>query len=141
MVLALFGPSRKMVPTLTDLKSRDDHAIETNDITADELAELTQANTCNGFAFNYLESHDDHDIIVKDALIEGGDVAHCYVYDATRDLTIDVTLGQFEAGPAIGVWDGDRHPHRVDGEEVREWTDRSEFESYYADQTGSDIIC
>lgn len=129
-------------PTLTDLKARDDHEIDSNAITVDELAEMTSwADTCNAFAFAYLETHADNDVIVKDALIEGGDVAHCYVYDATRDLTIDVTLGQFNAGPAIGVWTGDTHPYRVQGEEVREWTGRDAFESHYADETHTDFIC
>ncbi|MUV59960.1 hypothetical protein [Halobacterium sp. CBA1126] len=128
-------------PTIDELNTRDDHELETGDITVDKLAEYSKANTCNGFAFDYLETHDDHNVVVKDALIEGSDVAHCYVYDATRDLTIDVTLGQFNAGPSIGVWDGDHHPYRVEGEEVREWTSREAFQDRYANKTHTDFIC
>jgi hypothetical protein len=113
--------------------------IETDEITGQEVADLkASASTCNGFAFNYLEEHES--AVVKDALIRGGDIAHCYVYDRDRDITIDATLGQFNGKPAFGAWDGDEHPYRVEHEEVREWESREAFEDYYADRTGADFI-
>jgi hypothetical protein len=128
------------VPTLNEMEAMDDIELTTHDVPADEIARWTQHDTCNGFAFDYLEAHDDHDVVVRDALIEGGDVAHCFVVDHTRNVTIDVTLGQFNVGPSIGVWDGTEHPHEVDHEPANEWTSRESFESHYADETHSDFI-
>lgn len=57
--------------------------------------------------------------------------AHCYVYDRDADVTIDVTLGQFNGCPDAAAWDGDRHPYACEFEEVREWEDYGEFEAHY----------
>lgn len=103
--------------------------IQTDAVTENELEVLSgEAATCNGFAFNYLEAHDDHDVVVKDAIV--GNSEHCYVYDATLGVTIDPTLGQFEGKPSAGAWDGDVHPH-VEDEEVYEWGAREDFEAHY----------
>lgn len=127
------------VPTLDELKDRDDHEIESNAVPAEELAEWTAAETCNGFAFSYLETHDDHDVVVKQGLIRGGATEHCWVFDATRGVTIDATLRQFNRGPAVGVWVGDRHPHHVEFEGVDEWSSREAFREEH-DEMGSDFI-
>jgi hypothetical protein len=106
--------------------------LETDDVTEAELDELaTQHDTCNGFAFSYLENS-DNDVVVKDAFVDTSDGgAHCYVYDRDRDVTIDVTLGQFEGCPDMAAWDGDDHPHVADWEEVFEWESREAFEAHY----------
>ncbi|WP_135535361.1 hypothetical protein [Halostella pelagica] len=108
--------------------------LESDAVGEDELDRLkTQHNTCNGFAFSYMENT-DRDVIVKDGYVDTSDGgAHCYVYDRDRDVTIDVTLGQFNGCPEIGVWDGDDHPHVADWEEIREWESRDEFEAHYGD--------
>jgi len=113
--------------------------INTDEITGEEVADLkASASTCNGFAFNYLEANDD--VVVKDALIEGGAIAHCYVYDRERDITIDAMLGQFGDKPVFAAWDGDHHPYREEGEEVREWESREAFQDFYGDKTNADFI-
>lgn len=106
--------------------------LDTDDVDANELDELaSQHKTCNGFAFSYLENS-DNDVVVKDAFVDGSDGgAHCYVYDRDRDVTIDVTLRQFEVGPDLGAWDGDHHPHVAEFEEVFEWESREDFEEHY----------
>jgi len=105
-----------------------------------ELLGWTQHNSCNGFAFDYLERHDDHDVVVRDGLIDGAGVAHCWVVDRTRDVVVDVTLGQFDEGPDVGGWKGDEHPHACQHEEIKEWTDLDAFESHYEGQTHCDFI-
>jgi len=113
--------------------------IKTDEVAEEDVDELAaSANSCNGFAFNYLEANED--VVVKDALIEGGDIAHCYVYDRERDITIDATLGQFDGKPVFGAWDGDHHPYRVEYEGVREWESREAFEEFYANETNADFI-
>ena len=109
-----------------------DIELETDEVDEQELIELAgKHDTCNGFAFNHMESS-DNDVVVKDAFVDGPrSGAHCYVYDRDRDVTIDVTFRQFEAGPDIGAWDGDRHPHVAEWEEIYEWEDREEFEAHY----------
>jgi len=129
------------VPTLSEMKAMDDHEIETDEVSADEIVEMTKHETCNGFAFDYLESHKDNDVVVRDAMIEAGAVAHCFVVDHTRGVTIDATIRQFTAGPFVGVWEGDNHPYVETTEEVREWTSREDFEDRYAGETNTDFIC
>jgi hypothetical protein len=106
--------------------------LETDAVDETELEKMDgEHNTCNGFAFSHMESS-DNEVVVKDAYVDtsnGG--AHCYVYDRDRDVTIDVTIGQFNGCPDIGVWDGDNHPHICDDEEVYEWESRKEFEAHY----------
>jgi hypothetical protein len=123
------------------MKADPELVTETDEVSTTELDDLElEHDTCNGFAFAYLEAHENNDVVVKDAMIEGGGVAHCYVRDRTRGVTIDVTLGQFSVGPDAGAWEGD-HPFRVQGEEVREWTSRDEFEAFYSDSdTANDFI-
>lgn len=112
--------------------------LETQAVDMDELDDyITQADTCNGFAFWYAENHED--AVVKDAFVEGGD-AHCYVYDAERDVTIDPTLGQFSGKPRAGAWDGDHHPYVAEWEEIREWEDPEAFAEHYSGVTNSPFI-
>ena len=106
--------------------------LETDAVDESELVEWDgKYDTCNGFAFNFMEAS-DNDTVVKDGYVDTSDGgAHCYVYDRDRNVTIDVTLGQFDGCPDIGVWDGDNHPHVADWEEVYEWQDREAFEAHY----------
>lgn len=106
--------------------------LETDAVDEAELEELdAKHNTCNGFAFSHMEAS-DNDVVVKDGFVDTSNAgAHCYVYDRDRDVTIDVTLGQFNGCPDIVAYDGDRHPHVADWEEVYEWESREEFEAHY----------
>jgi hypothetical protein len=114
--------------------------IRAKDFTESELTEVsTLADTCNGQAFQYQEQS-ENDIIVKDALIQGSGIGHCFIHDRTRDVTIDACMGQFECGPSQGAWDGGEHPYTVDHEEVREWESREEFREFYADAPENDFI-
>ena len=119
------GCGRKMVQELTA-------DIETDAFDADSLEELKaeMPNTCNGFAFAYAEANGN--VVVKDAMVDGSQ-EHCFVYDADLDVTIDVTLGQFDDRPIAGAWDGDRHPHLNTPDEVFEWESREAFEAHYGD--------
>lgn len=81
--------------------------------------------TCNGFAWAYAADHNE--AVVKVGEMENGR-EHCWVYDASLDLTIDPTLGQFD-GMAPGYWEGDEHPHCL--EEWEEWTDKDAFDEHY----------
>lgn len=104
--------------------------IESDAMDADELESLWQ-KTCNGFAFDYIESHEN--AVVKDALIEApNESEHCFVFDADLNATIDPTLGQFDGCPDGGVWEGDHHPYAAEFEEIYEWDDRSEFNEHYS---------
>lgn len=103
--------------------------IDTDEISEQELEALAgNHTTCNGFAFAYLESHEN--AVVKDGMFQGRQ-AHCYVYDADKDITIDATIGQFDDGPSVGAWDGDNHPYIDDRDEVYEWESREAFEGHY----------
>jgi hypothetical protein len=106
--------------------------LETDAVNEDTLAKLAaEHDTCNGFAFSFMDAS-DNDVVVKDGYVDASNAgAHCYVYDRDRDVTLDVTLGQFNGRPDIGAWDGDRHPHVCEFEAVFEWEDRDEFESHY----------
>lgn len=113
--------------------------IETDAVDRTELDDWkTQHKTCNGFAFAYMEQS-DNDVVVRDGYMDTSDSgAHCYVYDRDRDVTIDVTLGQFNGCPEIGAWDGDHHPYVDEFEEVYEWEDYDEFEAHYGDMPERD---
>ena len=113
--------------------------LKTDAVDEAELEALAaEHDTCNGFAFSLMESS-DNDLVVKDGYVDTSDGgAHCYVYDRDRDVTIDVTLGQFNGCPEIGAWDGDDHPHVCDYEEVYEWESRDEFEAHYGDMPERD---
>ena len=114
--------------------------VDTKDVTADELNDIWKlADTCNGQAFNFMEEC-DNDIVVKDALIEGSGIGHCYIYDRDRDVTIDACMSQFSVGPKVGAWDGDEHPYAQTHEEVRVWDSEEEFESFYTDAPEDDFI-
>jgi len=106
--------------------------IETDAVDVAELKEWAgKHETCNGFAFSFMEES-ENEVVVKDGFVDGPNSgAHCYIYDAERDVTIDVTLGQFEDCPDMAAWDGDDHPHVADWEEVYEWGSREEFEEHY----------
>ena len=112
--------------------------VEVGSITKDELVDMAgQFDTCNGFAFWYME-REDTNAVVRDATVLGGDGGqHCYVYDKDLDATIDVCFGQFNDGPDIGAWDGDEHPYigewdYLSGwEGMHEWDDREAFEAHY----------
>jgi len=76
--------------------------VETDKVSTDELDELSSlADTCNGQAFNYM-AESDNDVVVKDALIEGSGIGHCFVYDKDRDVVIDACMRQFSVGPDMG---------------------------------------
>lgn len=110
------------------------HELKTDAVDMDELETLAaQHNTCNGFAFSYMEES-GNDVVVKDGYVDTGNGgAHCYVHDRTRDVTIDVTLGQFNDCPELGAWDGDNHPYVCEWEEVYDWESREEFEAHYSE--------
>jgi len=114
--------------------------IKTEKVTEDELAEVSGlAETCNGQAFNYMRQS-DNDVVVKDVLIEGSGIGHCFIYDRDRDVVIDACMRQFSVGPDIGAWDGDTHPYAVDFEEVREWESEDEFVEFYENAPENDFI-
>jgi hypothetical protein len=114
--------------------------IDTDDVTEDELDELSKsATTCNGQAFNHMEQS-DNDVVVKDVLIEGSPTGHCFVHDRDRDVVMDACMDQFRVGPDAGAWDGDEHPFAQDTEDVREWESREEFEAFYDDAPEDDFI-
>jgi len=99
-----------------------------DDTTADEvlddvLREYVHAS-CNGFAFNYADDHEN--VVVRVCEVEGGG-EHCYVYDVERDLIVDPTLGQFD-GLESGVWEGDEHPH-----ELRRWSEHTDHDPFAAE--------
>lgn len=108
--------------------------IETEAITLEDILALPKSEqSCNGFAFYYIENVNT-DAVVKDIYVEAGDGnAHCVVYDPDLDVIIDPVMAQFKDLPDVGAWDGDEHPYHDPIEEVREWTDRDEFESFYGD--------
>jgi len=104
--------------------------VETDAIDEERLAELNPtADTCNGWSFWYVENVNEN-AVVKDMFTIFGE-EHCAVYDPDLDVTIDMTLGQFDDAPDAGAWDGDQHPYADDIEEVYEWTDKSAFEEHY----------
>lgn len=114
--------------------------LETNDLTKDELDKIhTLANTCNAQAFKYMEES-DNDVVVKDSLIEGSGISHCYIHDRDRDVVIDACMGQFSVGPHVGAWDGETHPYAVEFEETREWESVDEFKAFYEDAPENDFI-
>lgn len=110
--------------------------IDTDAIDADELNELVARypQTCNGWAFAYAEEHGDHDVVVKDAMVDGSQ-EHCFVFDRTLGVTIDGRLGpntpDAEERPVAGAWDGDRHPHLNTTDEILEWESREAFDEHY----------
>ena len=114
--------------------------VETGKVTTDELDKLNSlAGTCNGQAFNYM-AESDNDVVVKDVLIEGSGIGHCFVYDKTRDVVLDACMRQFSVGPDMGAWDGETHPYAVDFEEVREWQSEEDFKAFYDDAPENDFI-
>jgi len=114
--------------------------IKTDDVSQDELAEISGlADTCNGQAFNHMEQS-ENDIVVKDAIIEGSGIGHCFIYDRDRDVVVDACMAQFDAGPDVGAWDGDTHPYAQTHEEVREWESVEEFEAFYDNAPENDFI-
>jgi hypothetical protein len=114
--------------------------LDTDDVTEAEIDEIHRlADTCNGQAFNFMASS-DNDIVVKDALIEGSGIGHCFIYDRDRDVTIDACMRQFSVGPEVGAWDGDEHPYAQPHEEVRVWESEDEFKSFYDDAPENDFI-
>ena len=114
--------------------------VKTDKVTTDELDELNSlAGTCNGQAFNYM-AESDNDVVVKDVLIEGSGIGHCFVYDKTRDVVLDACMRQFSVGPDMGAWDGETHPYAVDFEEVREWESEEDFKAFYDDAPENDFI-
>ena len=114
--------------------------VKTDKVTTDELDELNSlAGTCNGQAFNYM-ADSDNDVVVKDVLIEGSGIGHCFVYDKTRDVVLDACMRQFSVGPDMGAWDGETHPYAVDFEEVREWESEEDFKAFYDDAPENDFI-
>lgn len=113
---------------------------QTNKVTEEELNEIWRsADTCNAQAFNFQEQS-DNDIVVKDALIRGSGIGHCFIHDRDRDVVIDACMGQFDQTPDMGAWDGDEHPYAIGGEEVREWESRGAFEEYYDGAPENDFI-
>jgi len=114
--------------------------IKTDSVDAEELEMINKlAGTCNGQAFAFMEQS-DNDIIIKDALIEGSAIAHCFIHDRDRGVIIDACMGQFDAGGTMGAWDGDSHPYAQEHEEVREWESREEFREFYESATENDFI-
>ena len=114
--------------------------VQTDKVTTDELDKLNSlAGTCNGQAFNYM-AESDNDVVVKDVLIEGSGIGHCFVYDKTRDVVLDACMRQFSVGPDMGAWDGETHPYAVDFEEVREWQSEEDFKAFYDDAPENDFI-
>jgi len=112
--------------------------IDTDAMSEDELlAHDADGATCNGWAFNFAAQLDD--AVVIDVMLENGS-AHCAVYDRGRDIVIDKTIGQFDLGPELGVWDGDEHPYALQFEESRVWGSEDEFEAFYSGVTGSPYI-
>jgi len=104
--------------------------IETGEV--GEEVFLHNHNTCNGFAWDYVDRNEN--AVVKVSQINGE--FHCYVYDSDLDVTIDETLGQFDGCPSAGIWPGDRHPYvdmGWDGEPwlEEEWEDKSAFTEHY----------
>ena len=114
--------------------------VQTDKVTTDELDKLNSlAGACNGQAFNYM-AESDNDVVVKDVLIEGSGIGHCFVYDKTRDVVLDACMRQFSVGPDMGAWDGETHPYAVDFEEVREWQSEEDFKAFYDDAPENDFI-
>jgi len=108
--------------------------LETDAVDEDTLAGYAdQHDACNVFAFWYVENVNEN-AAVKDAIV--GNVEHAFVYDPDLDATIDATLGQFDGDFGLsvadaGAWDGDRHPHTNDGDEVYTWESRDAFNDHY----------
>jgi len=114
--------------------SENEIELETDKLDRDDIDELCRqlpVDTCNGFAFAYLDE------INSDAVVKNGQVnsfEHCWVYDPDLDVTIDLTLGQYEDLADEGAWDGDGHPYEDGWEEVMEWTDYDEFCEFWCDE-------
>lgn len=108
--------------------------IETDAIDAATVEDYSGSfAACNDFAWAYADDHED--VVVKVGEVQG--VAHCWAYDAARDVTVDATAhGQFD-GLQDGAWDGDVHPHA--DAEWEAWTDKESFVDHY-DATGSPFI-
>jgi len=114
--------------------------IKTDMVDIEELEMVNSlAETCNGQAFAFMEQS-DNDIVIKDALIEGAAIAHCFIHDRDRDVIIDACMEQFDAGSMMGAWDGGSHPYAQGHEEVREWESREEFREFYQDAPEDDFI-
>jgi hypothetical protein len=86
-------------------------------------------DTCNGFAFAYLDENPN--AIVKVELVNGDH--HCYVYDPTLGddgAVIDATLGQFDGCPTVGMWDGETHPYTDENQKpADEYTNEEQFKN------------
>jgi len=125
---------------MSETKSQTNVEIKTDSVDAEELEMINKlAGTCNGQAFAFMEQS-DNDIIIKDALIEGSAIAHCFIHDRDRGVIIDACMGQFDAGGTMGAWDGDSHPYAQEHEEVREWESREEFREFYESAPENDFI-
>lgn len=121
-------------------QTKQEVEIKTGKVSEDELEDInTLGGTCNGQAFNFMQES-DNDVVVKDALIEGSSIGHCFIYDRDRDVVIDACMEQFTVGPMFGAWDGDEHPYAVDFEEVREWESEEEFKAFYDNAPENDFI-
>jgi len=104
--------------------------IQTDLVSEERLADWsTEFPTCNGFAFWYVETHENAE--VRDAVMQNGEF-HCYVYDGDLGVTIDPKMGQFDGFPDVGAYDGDEHPYADEREEIRAWTSREEFAEHYS---------
>lgn len=121
--------------------SETTHAeIKTDRVDIEELDMVSLlADTCNGQAFSFMEQS-DNDIVVKDALIEGSAIGHCFIHDRDRGVIIDGCMGQFSVGPMMGAWDGESHPYAQEHEEIREWESREEFREFYRNAPENDFI-
>lgn len=114
--------------------------LDAESVTDAELAKINNmADTCNGQAFAFMEQS-DNDVVVKDSLIRGSGIGHCYIYDRDRDVTIDACMRQFTVGPVVGAWEGDGHPYAVEHEETRIWESREEFQAFYEQAPEDDFI-
>lgn len=117
----------------------NDIELKTEKVTEEELNEIWKlGDTCNGQAFNF-QKQSDNDILVKETLIQGSSIGHCFIYDRDRDVVIDACMSQFNAGPKVGAWDGDEHPYSA-GFEVREWDSEDEFKEFHEDAPEDDFI-
>ena len=117
----------------------EDIQLTTDSIDEETLIEYaSQHDTCNGFAFWYLENVNGN-ALVKDSEFYGRD--HCYVYDPDIDATIDATCAQFQDVdnapdawddmPWAGAWSGDEHPYGHQRDEIFVWESREDFEEHW----------
>lgn len=97
--------------------------LKTEAVDESELLSYGSRGTCNQYSINYAEANGD--AVLKVSEVEG--TIHCWAYDSSRDVTVDVSAaGQFESA-TDGAWNGDHNPN-VD--EKCRWED--EFETIEA---------